>query len=142
MFGNLAIYLANRATGGAVTTMTRWVGWGAIAAVFGIVALVFAIMCLFWVLEVRIGSIEAAGILALGCVLIAGICIATPAIMDAAERREEQRKRAQVGNVQTVVTTAHKEGEKVVDYFGPLQVIASAFLIGLRTGRQVMPHRR
>lgn len=141
MLGNIALYLANRAASGAVGGVARWASWGAAAAVFAALALVFAVSALFWGLQPRLSAVAAASWIAGGCFVIALILIAIPAVQDAIEREAERVEREKAGALASTVTAVNKETEAAVDYFGPIQVVASAFLVGMRTGRQLRPAR-
>lgn len=142
MLGKVALYLANRAAGGAVGEVTRWVAWGAFAVFFLGLALVFAMVSAFWALEPRVGAVNAAALVAGGCVLLAGLLLLIPAAQDALERRAEEDARRKTSAIASTVEAAETETKAAVDYFGPLQVVASAFLIGMRTGRQFRPAAR
>jgi uncharacterized membrane protein YedE/YeeE len=137
MLGNIVLYLANRAASGAAGSVSRWASWGAAAALFLASALVFALVALYWWLETQYGPIRAAGIVASGAAMAGVICLSAPAIMDAMERRAMAREREKVGPVGVTVEAVNKETEAAIDYFGPLQVLASAFLVGLSTGRKL-----
>ncbi len=137
MLGNVALYLANRAASGAVGSVSRWASWGAAAAIFLASSVVFGLVALYWWLETQYGPIASAGIVAAGAALAGFICLSAPAVMDATERAAAARAREKVGPVSATVEAVNKETEAAVDYFGPLQVVASAFLVGLSTGRKL-----
>jgi len=139
MLGNVALYIANRAAGGAVGSVGRWAAWGAAAAFFAALALVFAMLAAFWALEPRLGAISAAATVAGVCLLFALLLVLIPAIQDALERQAEEQARNKAGPITATVEAAETETKAAVDYFGPLQIVASAFLIGMRTGRQLRP---
>ena len=141
MLGKVALYLANRATSGAVGSAARWASWGAVAAFFAIVALIFAICAVFWGLQPRFSASQAAALVAAGCLVLALLMIGIPLAQDEMERQAEAAEKEKAGALATTVTAVNKETEAAVDYFGPLQVVASAFLVGMRTGRQVRPAR-
>ena len=142
MVGNIAMYFANRATQGAVGSLTRWASWGVAAGFFGVVAGVFAAISLYQALVPVYGSVTAAGAIAGGSLLLALVTFAVPAFLDFVERRAAARARAQVGPIATTIETVSTETAAAVDYFGPLQVVASAFLVGMRTGTQLRGLRR
>ena len=136
MLGNIALYLANRAAGGAVGSLTRWASWGAVAALLGTSAFVFALIALFWFIAPLYGGINAAALIAAGLFLLALACIATPTILDILEQQAAKRAAAQNGPIVTTVQAVSQETAAAVDYFGPLQVVASAFIVGMRTAHQ------
>ena len=136
MLGNVALFFANRAAGGAVGTFTRWASWGAVAALFCTCAFVFALVALFWSIEPLYGAINAAALIAAGLFVLGLFCIATPSLLDLMERRAVERAARQTGPIATTVQAVNAETAAAVDYFGPLQVVASAFLVGMRTAHQ------
>lgn len=142
MLGNVALYIANRAAGGAVGGVARWAAWGAFAVFFIGLALVFAMLAGFWALEPQFGAISAAAIIAGACLLLALLLLMIPAIQDALDRRAEEQARNKAGPIASTVVAAETETKAAVDYFGPLQVVASAFLIGMRAGRKLRPAAR
>jgi hypothetical protein len=137
MFGSIAMYVANRAAGGAVGSVARWAPWGAVASVFSVICLAFASVAAYAVLEPGFGSAIAAGMIAAAALVLAGACILVPTALDAMERRRAARLVAEEGPVAATVEAVNKETGAAVDYFGPLQVVSAAFLVGLRAGRSV-----
>lgn len=142
MLGKLALYAANRAAGGAVESMTRWASWGAVAALFGLCAFVFAVIALYTKISLLYGDINAATMIAGGALVVALLCVAAPQLLDYLERKDAERARAKEGVITSTVNAASQETAAAVDYFGPLQVVVSAFLVGMRTGHQVRGIRR
>jgi hypothetical protein len=141
MLGNIAMYFANRAAGGAVGSITRYASWGAVAAVFVLSALIFGVMSLYMAIEPRFGPVNAALLIALGSLIVGLGCLAIPFTIDMMEKREAERRAAETGQLASTLEAAKVETAAAVDYFGPLQVLASAFLIGMRTGAQVRVRR-
>ena len=136
MLGNLALFFANRAAGGAVGSIARWASWGAVAAFMGTCAFVFALLALFWSIEPMYGAINSAALIAGGLFLITLFCIGTPSLLDFMERRAADKAARQAGPIASSVQAVSTETAAAVDYFGPLQVVASAFLVGMRTAHQ------
>ena len=136
MLGNVALFFANRAAGGAVGSIARWASWGAVAALFGTCAVVFALVALFWSIEPLYGAINAAALLAAGLFVLGLACVAAPALLDMMEKRAATRAATQTGPIATTVQAVNAETAAAVDYFGPIQVVASAFLVGMRTAHQ------
>jgi hypothetical protein len=137
MLGSIAMYVANRAAGGAVGSVTRWATWGAIASVFALIGLAFASVAAYAILEPRFGPAISAGLIAAAAMLLAGASVLAPTVLDAAERRRAARVAAKEGPVAATVDAVAEETSAAVDYFGPLQVVSAAFLVGLRAGRSV-----
>ncbi len=138
MIGNLAMYVANRATGGAVDNLARRASWSVVGAAFCVCASVFGIVALFWALTMRFSPIASASIIAVVSLVIGLICLATPSLIEWSEKQRVLREKAGVSPLTATIESANKETAAVVDYFGPLQVVASAFLLGMRTGQQVL----
>jgi hypothetical protein len=136
MLANAALFFANRAASGAVDQVARWATWMAVASLLCITAFVFGLTALFWMLEPTYGAINSAAVMAAVLFVLGLCCIAAPTLIDALHRRAAERAAAKAGPVATTVEAVQQETAAAVDYFGPLQVIASAFLVGLRTGRQ------
>lgn len=137
MLGNIAMYIANRAASGAVGSVTRWATWGAVAALFGICASAFAVIALYLALSPVYGAVMAASLIAVGSLTLGLACLAAPPLLDLIERRAAERATTEAGPIATTVNAAREETAAAVDYFGPLQVVASAFLVGMRTGQQL-----
>lgn len=142
MLGNLALYVANRAAGDAVGSLTRWAVWGGIAAVLAICGLVFGAVALYAYLVPLYGSVLAASAIAAGGFVLALFCFAMPFLLDYADRKAADRKLKEEGRVASTVQSVQQETEAAVDYFGPLQVLASAFVLGLKTGSSVKQRMR
>lgn len=136
MLGNIALFFANRAAGGAVESIARWASWGAVAALFGVCAFVFALIAVFWSIEPVYGSINAAALIAASLFVLALACVAAPSILDMLERQAAERVAAQTGPIASTVQAVNQETAAAVDYFGPVQVVVSAFLVGMRTAHQ------
>lgn len=136
MLGNVALFFANRAAGGAVGSITRWASWGAVAALFCTCAFVFAMIALFWIMAPLYGPISAAGLIAGGLLALGLACIAAPSLLDMMDRQAAARAASRTNPVAATVQAAKVETAAAVDYFGPLQVVASAFLVGMRTAQQ------
>jgi len=137
MLGSIALYVANRAAAGAVGSVTRWASWSVAAILFATLAVAFAAVSAFTYLEIDYGAPLAGAMIAAAALVIALVCLAIPAILDALDRQFAKRALKKDGVVVTTVDAVNKETEAAVDYFGPLQVVSAAFLVGLRAGRSV-----
>ncbi|MFN3625483.1 MAG: hypothetical protein ACK4TP_15640 [Hyphomicrobium sp.] len=133
MIGDAVLYAASRATHTAIETVSRRLTWVAIAAVFLLAAFVLAIIALYLVLEPMFGSLNAVGIIAGGCTLIGIGSLSMPWLIE----RIEARRRDQGSPVANAVATVDQEAKDVVDHFGALQVVATAFLFGLGAARRL-----
>ena len=143
MPSNIALFFANRAASGAVDSISRWASWGAVGALFCIFASVFGTIALYLTIEPIYGPIASAGLIAAGSLVLGLACLAAPSLLDLFERQAAERKSAEVGPIASTVKAANEETAAAVDYFGPLQVVASAFLVGMRTAQQIRgtPHK-
>jgi hypothetical protein len=142
MLTNIALYVANRAAGGSVGSIARWASWGALATIFGVLALVFGAIALYTLLVPLYGAIFAAAAIAGAALALALACLATPALMDMSEQWAAARRARETSPLTATLESANEEAAAATDYFGPLQVVASAFLIGMRTGSQVRSRGR
>ena len=133
MIGNAVLYAASRATSNAIENVSRRITWTAIAATFLLCALVFGLLLAFWLLEARLGPLQAAGAIAAACAVLGLVCLAMPAVI---EWFENVRKR-QGSAVATTAAAVDEEAKEAVDYFGALQVVGAAFLFGLGAARRL-----
>lgn len=136
MLGRLIAFIASRFASRAIDAVERRLVWSAIGGLLFAAACVFGLMFAFWVLQSEIGAQKAAGILAAGCLVLAIIGFWMPSILNWAERQAE--------STEDESTTAEEASEAVdeaahaaVDYLGSLQVVASAFMVGLSAGRSM-----
>ncbi len=136
MLGNIALYMANRAASGAVVPLARWAAWGAVAGVFFITAIVAGLMGLYTWLEPQFGAVSSLLIISAAALVAALVAIAIPVSVDAMDRAARQRELEQKGAIASTTEAVEGEAAAAVDYFGPLQVVSSAFLVGLSTGRR------
>jgi ElaB/YqjD/DUF883 family membrane-anchored ribosome-binding protein len=133
MIGALARYAANRAVHNVADNMVRRVTWSAIAAVLGLIGVIFALIVGFWLLEEQVGEIWAGVIIAGACFAAAAIAMAVPSMMERAEKPADQASNAMAETVQAV----KQEAQEAVDYIGPIRLVGSAFAVGLGMGRRV-----
>lgn len=133
MIGDAVLYAASRATHSALENVSRRLTWTAIAVVFLLAALVLAIIALHLVLEPRLGALASVGAIAGGSALIGITCLSMPWLIE----QIEARKRDRGSPMSHAVTAIDEEAKEVVDHFGALQVVATAFLFGLSTARRL-----
>ncbi|MGE0629800.1 MAG: hypothetical protein AB7O43_18500 [Hyphomicrobiaceae bacterium] len=133
MLGRLASYLIQRAAGSAVDSIERQVVWGGISGVLLIAALVFALVFIFMLLEQSIGAQYASLIIAGGCAVVGVIALQMPAIIAWAEKRESDRE----SEAEQFVEAVDEEAHAAVDYLGPLQLAASAFMLGYSAAHRI-----
>ncbi len=133
---------ATRAAGDAVDGIARRALWGAIAALFLLTSFVLSLMVVFWIYEPTYGAVPVALSIAAICGAAALLAIAMPALADWSKRRTAARAKiaaaAPPPSVMSEVSAAVDEDTAAaVDYFGALQVVASAFMFGLGAARQM-----
>jgi hypothetical protein len=132
MIGDLVRYAANRATHGVVEDVTRKAAWGVLALVMLSVGLIFSILMIFWWLEEHFGATAAGGIMA-GVSIIAGVIfLMMPKIIERAEHTESTLTPSE-----EVVSAVKEEMSEAVDYFGPIRVVGTAFVLGFSIARRI-----
>jgi hypothetical protein len=133
MIGDAVLYAASRATQSAIENVSRRVTWTAIAAAFLLAAMVLAIIAVYLVIEPRLGSLRATGLIAGACALVGIVSLSMPWMIE----KIESRRREQGSPVSTAVAAVDQEAREAVDYFGALQVVGTAFLFGLGAARRL-----
>lgn len=133
MIGDAVLYAASRATHSAIENVSRRVTWTAIAAAFLLIALVLAIIAAYLFAEPRLGAKQAILLLAAGCAMAGIVSLSVPWMIEKAE----ERRRAHASPVANAIATVDEEAKEAVDYFGALQVVATAFLFGLSAARRL-----
>jgi hypothetical protein len=136
MLSSLFSYAASRVAGDAVDGIARRAVWGSLAALLLLTGFFFALLIAFWVFEPEYGAIRVAAVIVAICVAGALSALAVPAILEWRKRRMTQTARSADPMVQTVAAVKD-ETEAAVDYFGAIQVVASAFMLGLGAARQL-----
>ena len=129
------MYAANRVTQGAVDSVARRATWGGIAAVMLLFGVIFAVIVAFWLLQDRYGATAAGVIMAAACFVLALIFLSVPQIIERFERQVQQASEADP--LAEGAKVVEEEMHEVVDYFGPLRVVGSAFLLGLGVARTI-----
>ena len=133
MIGELVRYAANRATHGAVENVTRKASWGGLAIFLLLAGTVFGLLVAFWMLEVRFGAPMAGAIIAVGCFVVGFICLSVPAILDWSERKPP----VQPLSASETVAAVKEEVAGAVDYFGPIRVLGTAFMLGFGMAKRI-----
>jgi hypothetical protein len=140
MLSSLFKYAATRVAGEAVDGLARRALWGGVAALFMTTSFVLGLMIAFWIFEPQYGAVPTAIAIAGVCVTLALISMAVPVFIDWRKRRAAVAAKASVSEPSVVVQASNAlqdETEAAVDYFGAIQVIASAFVFGLGAARQI-----
>ncbi len=133
MIGDMVLYAANRATQGAVGNMARRASWGGVAIFLLLVGVVFALSVLFRILTERYDAIVAGTAIASVSIVLGLVCLAMPRVLDWLESRAKKP----ADPVADTVASVKVEVAEAVDYFGPIRVVASAFMLGLGAARSL-----
>ena len=136
MLSSLFSYAASRVAGDAVDGIARRAVWGGLAAVLLLTGFVFALLIAFWIFEPEYGAVRVAAVIVAGCVAGAVFALAVPAVVEWRKRRKTATAKSADPMVQAVSAVTN-ETEAAVDYFGAIQVVASAFMLGLGAARQL-----
>jgi hypothetical protein len=141
MISEVVAYAASRATSGAVENISRRAAWFAVGGVVLLFGLFFAVLAAFWLIEPMYGPIQSAGLVAGACLTIGLLCFAIPGIVQVAQRRREKAKASAGPPVNETIQAVNAEAAEAVDYFGPLRVMATAFMFGLGAAKQLRQTR-
>lgn len=136
MLGQLFTYAATRAAGDAVDGIARRALWGGLAAVLLLTGFIFVLLIVFWLFEPEYGAIRVAAAIAAVCAVAALISLSIPPLLEAIKKRAKERP-SPSAPVSQAVAAVKEETEAAVDYFGAVQVVASAFVFGLGAARQL-----
>lgn len=136
MLGNLFSYAASKAAGEAVDGIARRAVWGGLAAILLIFSFAMALMIAYWLLEPQFGAIQSVMFLASGCAIAGLIALAIPGMLDKSKRAAISAHQ-ELAPAAQIAASVKNETDAAVDYFGAVQVVASAFMFGLGAARQV-----
>jgi hypothetical protein len=133
MIGDAVLYAASRATSSAIDHVARRAKWIVVGGVFLVCALVGVLVAAFWMTAPLVGAVNAAVIIASGCLVAGGVCMVMPFAIE----KFETWRRSRVPPGTAAVAVVNEEAHEAVDYFGALQVVGAAFLFGLGTARRL-----
>lgn len=133
MIGEMVRYAADRAMSGAVESALRKASWGGVAIFMLAVGAVFTVIVVFWILDAYFGATIGGILTAAGCFVIGVGCLMMPRFLDWLETKPKQ----QTDSVSETVTAVQDEVAAAVDYFGPIRVVSSGFLMGLGLARSL-----
>ncbi len=137
MISEVVGYAASRATSGAVESISRRAAWYVAGGVVLLFGLFFAVLAVFWIIEPYYGPIQAAVLVASAC-LVAGLaCFVIPGIVQFVQRKRVKVQSASTSVVEETLEAVNTEAAEAVDYFGPLKVMATAFMFGLGAAKQL-----
>jgi hypothetical protein len=133
MINNLILYAANRATQGAVDNVARKASWAGFAVFMLLAGTVFSLVVAFWVLNARFDATTAGVIVATGCFVLALVCLTMPRLLDWLDAKAAKP----AGDTVAAAGAVKEEVAQAVDYFGPIRVVGSAFMLGLGVARKI-----
>jgi hypothetical protein len=133
MLGDAVLYAASRATSAAVDNASRRVAWAATASGFLLCALVSALIVAYWLIEPRVGTLNAVAFISAACAAAGIVCLSLPRLIDGVKQRRSRNR----SPVVTTVAVVNDEAKEAVDYFGALQVVGAAFVFGLGAARKL-----
>jgi hypothetical protein len=133
MFGEFLRYTASRATEGVSQALLRNVLWLGAAGLLFLAGAIFLTIMLYSSVTQYFDPATASAILA-GIFILAGSILLS--IKHLADKKEvtEERKAITAGGP---MAAAQHDVKEVVDYFGPMRVVASGFMLGLGLGRRL-----
>jgi hypothetical protein len=137
MIGDVLAYAANRATSGAVESISKRAVWFVAGGLVLLLGCFFAVLAAFWTLEPLYGPIQSAGFIAGACLILALVCFVVPAVSQYFQKRRARIAAKTADPVAETIKAVNVETTEAVDYFGPLQVVASAFTLGMGVARQI-----
>ena len=137
MIGDLVAYAASRATSGAVESVSKRAAWFLAGGLVLLLGCFFAILAAFWTLEPVYGPIQSAGLIAVGCVVTALLCFVVPGITQFFQKQRAKQMAKVADPVTDTIKAVNVEATEAVDYFGPLKVMATAFMVGMGAAKQL-----
>lgn len=140
MFGKLLSLAASRIAARTIDSVERKIVWSVIGGIFFVAGFIFVLIFAFYGLKGYIGSLPAAGVLALACAAVGIIGFWMPPVLNWIERQASDAD--DKSSVAEFAETVEEETQTAVDVLGPAQVVASAFMAGLTAGRSVRGQRQ
>lgn len=137
MISEVVAYAASRATSGAVESISRRAAWFAFGGVVLLFGLFFAVMAAFWIVEPIYGPVTSAGLIAGGCLLVGMVSFAVPGAVQLVQRRRAKQQAQETTPVNQSIQAVNVEAAEAVDYFGPVKVMATAFMFGMGAAKQL-----
>jgi hypothetical protein len=137
MISEVVGYAASRATSGALESISRRAVWFVAGGVVLLFGLVFAVLAAFWLIEPFYGPVQAAILVASACLVAALACFVVPSVVQFVQRKREKDKLASGPAVNETLEAVTAEAAEAVDYFGPLKVMATAFMFGMGAAKQL-----
>ena len=133
MISDATAYVTDKITETATERLGGVIVQGATIAIFAVGALTFALVAGYLYLALAFGRLEAASMLAVGCLSLAILAWLLPKAFRQGSRRLEKDKSAPEAAFRAV----DEEASDAVDYFGAAKVMATAFMFGFSAARRI-----
>ena len=136
MISELVAYAASRATNGAVENISRRAAWLAAGSIVLLFGLIFVVLAAFWTIEPIYGPVQTSMLIATACLVVAMLCFVLPSAFQFLQRQREIAKFKETNPVTETIDAVNVEAAEAVDYFGPLKVMATAFMLGFGAAKE------
>ena len=136
MISELVGYAASRATNGAVENISRRAAWLAAGSIVLLFGLIFVVLAAFWTIEPIYGPVQTAILIASACLVVAMICFVLPSALQFLQRQRAIAKSKETNPVTETIDAVNVEAAEAIDYFGPLKVMATAFMLGFGAAKE------
>lgn len=136
MISEVVAYAASRATNGAVESISRRAAWLAAGSVVLLFGLIFVVLAAFWTIEPVYGPVPTAMLIATACLVVAMTCFVLPSALQFLQRQRAIAKSKETNPVTETFDAVNVEAAEAVDYFGPLKVMATAFMLGFGAAKE------
>ncbi len=133
MISDAASYVAGRITEAAAERLAPTIAWGASLVALALGAIAFALVAINAYLAPMYGQLQAAAMIAAGCVAAAALLVIGRSVYRKSSRHLSTRERSREQSFAAV----DKEARETVDYFGSAKVLATAFMFGFSAARRV-----
>jgi hypothetical protein len=137
MISEVVAYAASRATNGAVENISRRAAWLAAGSIVLLFGLFFVVLAAFWTIEPIYGPVQTAALIATVCLVVALLCFVVPSALQFLQRQRVIAKSKETDPMTETIDAVNVEAAEAVDYFGPLKVMASAFMLGFGAAKQL-----
>jgi hypothetical protein len=133
MISDAATYVAGRITEAAAERLAPTIAWGAALVALALGAIAFALVAINAYLAPMYGQLQAAAMIASGCVAAAALLVIGRSVYRKISRHLSTRETSSEQAFEALDEEAHE----AVDYFGSAKVIATAFMFGFSAARRV-----
>ncbi len=136
MISEVVAYAASRATNGAVENISRRAAWLAAGSIVLLFGLIFVVLAAFWTIEPIYGPVQTAMLIATACLVVAMVCFVLPSALQFLQRQRAIAKSKETNPVTETIDAVNVEAAEAIDYFGPLKVMATAFMLGFGAAKE------